>query len=805
MVASGKQVNLEKEMAAVGKTRYVNSLNEKRAKGRETDTGAGRYLLREATEKFALELRRWLRKAHSNIGVHHAAAGMLEGFRPEAVAFLAGRSILDTLAARSSLIAVALGVGDVLEAEHKWDSVADQAPDAFRIDLMNMKRQQASPRRRRRLAREAVKAHGVAHEAWLKKDRIRLGVTLIELFRLSTGLIEFGSHFMPSGRKQTIVVPTLAALEWLEKAHDHQAILKPFYMPCVEQPAPWTTPYDGGYFTHELKRRPLIKASRKESLKELERADMPEVYEAVNNLQGTAWRVNDRVHRVMREMIAGGSDLGGLGRRDPMPIPPKPADMLTNPEVNSQWRRDAAKIHVANIGERSRRLLSAKIMFMADRMGHQAFYFPHEVDFRGRVYPTPYFLQPQGPGQSRGLLEFHTACPITTPEQLDWLHIQGSNAYGVDKVSLAERLRWVRDNRLAIIECAEKPLIETFWHKADKPWEFLAFCFEFADMGKQGYGFKSRLPVFMDGSNNGLQIYSMIMRDERSAASTNCRALPYPRDVYQDVADLVTQKLVSEVRPEFVHMAAEWIAHCGGAVSRATTKRAVMTVPYGLTFHTCARYIHDWHDENARATGKRVTEKAFPHCRYLAALVWESINETISTARACMNWMREVAGVLEEQGLPVRWTTPTGFPVTQAYFKYKSRKIDTAVEGIVRWVRYREDTADVSRQRQANGVAPNFVHSLDAACLVRTVNACFQQGVPAFAAIHDSFGVHAAYAPLTARLLREAYVGVFSENPLERFAEECKLYLPPGVALPEIPRGGDFDITEVLRSDYFFA
>jgi len=70
--------------------------------------------------------------------------------------------------------------------------------------------------------------------------------------------------------------------------------------------------------------------------------------------------------------------------------------------------------------------------------------------------------------------------------------------------------------------------------------------------------------------------------------------------------------------------------------------------------------------------------------------------------------------------------------------------------------------------------------------------------------IHDSYGTHAADTQALARSLRESFVEIYAEDRLLRTAHEVAEYAPQ-VALPEPPKRGDFDIQEVLKSEFFFS
>ena len=54
---------------------------------------------------------------------------------------------------------------------------------------------------------------------------------------------------------------------------------------------------------------------------------------------------------------------------------------------------------------------------------NETFYYPHSLDFRGRVYPIHVHFQPQGPDVCRGLLLYAQPKRLGA-RGLDWLLIQ---------------------------------------------------------------------------------------------------------------------------------------------------------------------------------------------------------------------------------------------------------------------------------------------------------------------------------------------------------------------------------------------
>ena len=173
-----------------------------------------------------------------------------------------------------------------------------------------------------------------------------------------------------------------------------------------------------------------------------------------------------------------------------------------------------------------------------------------------------------------------------------------------------------------------------------------------------------------------------------------------------------------------------------------------------------------------------------------------------------MDWLQEVAKIASAEGLPVAWPTPSGLLVQQAYRVPDVQVIKLAFGSVRLELNVHEDrTAQVlDKRRQSSGVAPNWVHSLDAAHLMRTINAASDLGLRSFCFIHDSYGTHAGNTQALATILREEFVRMYTEHDvLAEFAQAIRAQLPEGVELPPMPAHGNLDLSVVLDSPFFFA
>lgn len=108
----------------------------------------------------------------------------------------------------------------------------------------------------------------------------------------------------------------------------------------------------------------------------------------------------------------------------------------------------------------------------------EGFYFPHNLDFRGRAYPMHPYLNHLGSDLCRGILEFAKGRPLGK-SGLRWLKIHLANLYagGVDKLSLEGRLAFTENHLDDIFDSVDRPLEgRRWWLKAEDPFQCLAVC-----------------------------------------------------------------------------------------------------------------------------------------------------------------------------------------------------------------------------------------------------------------------------------------------------------------------------------------
>ena len=252
-------------------------------------------------------------------------------------------------------------------------------------------------------------------------------------------------------------------------------------------------------------------------------------------------------------------------------------------------------------------------------------------------------------------------------------------------------------------------------------------------------------------------------------------------------------------------IAKKWLE--SGLINRKMTKRPVMVVPYGGTRFSAMVYVEEYVKDQLRKGEKfdiPEGEKLSKYINWITTLVWSAIGEVIISAKEAMTWIRHVSSELSKKGYPVIWKTPTGLYIYQHYKAFKWRRIETTIDGkLLTPVIHEEDKKKIDVHRSINGSAPNFVHSLDASALTLTVHLCNKKEINSYAMIHDSYGTHAKNTPELAKLLREAFVDIYSKNDVLGDFREAALEVLDEV--PEPPKLGNLNIYEVLNSPYFFC
>lgn len=705
------------------------------------------------------------------------------------IALLSLHTVLSyTLISSQETRDIAIAIGEAIQAQINAEGI-DKLPEMRRKKLNGS----VAPFRINSMAMRMLKDP----IDWPMETLISLGSILLQIIisntsvpvKHSPGTMDVPAFdYLTQPFTSSTVSASVALRNYVEEHNDLVGQLNPKHQPMIVPPREWTSFKNGGY--HFLSNRVMRTRGSGIQVEVLKNAIMPEVLSALNALGTTSWRINSKVLRVMEECWEEGISIGDL--------PPRFGDLELPPLYQENYiasrSREYSKALQHNRDLNSLRcdwLLKLKV---ARDFENEKFYFPHNIDFRGRAYPIPPHLNHVGSDLCRGLLEFDEARPLGS-NGLRWLKVHVANLYGQDKLSFDGRVAWFDKNIDNILDSARNPLKGSrWWTEADEPFECLAACFELEEIlrSENPEQYLSRIPVQMDGSCNGLQHYAALGRDEHGAEHVNLLDSEKPMDVYLRVREVVIKHLEEAAKagdklPQYLL----------GNVERSTIKQTVMTSVYGVTFIGARSQIQ------RRLKEMNLSEEMqFQGAGYLAQLTLKSLGEVFSGAYSIMDWLNTCAHLISGAGYPVMWVTPLGLPVVQPYRNQTNsvysvrtilQKINLARNG---------DDLPVNVSRQRSAFPPNYVHSIDATHMFMTANECCKQKLQ-FAAVHDSFWTHASDVDKMNGIIREKFVELHSQPLLETLLESFKRRYPD-IEFPDVPRRGTLDLKHVLDSKYFF-
>jgi DNA-directed RNA polymerase, mitochondrial len=822
------QTQIELEEEARGLT--IQRFHKDHLRGTKGDTFSetflGSHILGNYLIPYTQAISEWLKASNSGkAGRRSRAAVLIENVDPALLAYLMLKAIINKIGIYQdnktcSLTSLAIyGAGLVHDELRLREFDAEYKKLSQRIHA-DFNSRELTRDKREEYMQKTFDRLGLEWSVWNKTELVQVGLALLDVFKQATGDIEVYSEGVGK-TKRDVVVASLGLLQAVEMISDHCEALFTSYYPTVIPPKAWTpgSLEHGGYHSMHVSPYPLVKASKREYRQILRKvADegkLDRVLRAVNALQDTRWRVNVEVLTHIEKIYERNIQCGKLPRANVLKPDPPPKSLedlpADHPDVKA-YRVYRFGIHEANRRMVGKRIMAARSFQVARRFqDFDAIYFPHDLDSRGRAYPKPSGLNPQGPDYVKGILCFAEGKRLGK-SGLYWLGVHGANCFGKDKLPLDERAQWARDNLELARSVADNPQMASDWTRTDNPVQFLAWCLEWAaahDLANPE-DFHSKLHVDLDATCSGLQHFSAMLRDAVGGFHVNMTKNKQRQDVYGAVAKEALILIENEKDAEKKVLADKWIEF---GMTRSTTKRSVMVKPYAGTRQSCTGYVSDAVDE-AISDGVPVPlpkEMMWEFKMYGADKVWRSIPKVVVAADGAMQWLMTVSrlvGRSQPKQKRIEWVTPVGLPVHQYKFDTRSRRVETFFDGKRIQPRITEDTDNLDPRQMATSVAPSFVHSLDAAHLQATLAAASEEGLEYFAAVHDSFGVHAADVARFAVIIREQFVQMYEEHDvLAEFLETAWDLIAPDLReeVPVMPPKGTLDLRDILENEFFFS
>lgn len=805
------QEQLNKRMSEEGLRRARKELGKAAERGALGASPAAMTLVKHYIDPLSEVIANYFFECANGVGRQPAFYNLCGHMDTRTLAYIAissSFSLFDLSADKVYITRAAREIGRAVELELMLTEFRKQFPRKFPHILAAIQRRGLGKDRAYDQWKTNAREHSLKFDHWDSDGIIRVGMVLIDMIIETLPLIEVMLDTSPEASKRRrknwaaprYVVLTDETQRWLLERTELIGQFRPVHLPAVVPPVDWEAQTGGGYPTEKLSKARLVREPpHKCGLRNgpsQDRSTLGPVLKSVNAMQATPFQINQKVLGVVKEAWERNLVIGNLPMREDREIPPRPWDYGQNAEATEEWKAKARYAHTLNKTTLNHRVSTQHLIDLhSEFSGAPELYFPQVLDFRSRSYPLSHIINPQGSDLQKGLLMFSEPGE-QSQYAYAWSAIHGANSYGIDKVPFHERLGWVRQHSARIMATAADPWADLWWTEADSPWSFLAWCFEYASDGPLF------LPVSLDGSCNGIQHLSAILRDPVGAEAVNLLPSDTPQDLYGRVAQATMVRLRASA-DEGDWVAAAWLAF---GLNRKMVKRQVMVLPYGGTTYSCLDYTRDAVKERLKDGEENpFGEELEAAISVLSRHIWVSIGDVVVAAKDVMVWLREVARITARENKPLIWTTPAGFTVHQSYQCLKRRQVKCHTLGNAVWLEERVRLDKIDPIRQANSFPPNFIHSYDASALHLTVGRAKDAGINSFMMIHDSYGAHPHNIGKLRDITRNTFADMYgaSDNHLEDLRQEIQRRT--GMELPPPPMTLGLDINLVRESEYFFA
>ena len=672
---------------------------------------------------------------------------------------------------------------------------------------------------------------------------------------------------------------TKEAEEELASLNEFLDGLAPQFGPMYLTPYPWDRDSLGPYHDVSLARLvPIVKhmgpAQEKAVHEAIAAGQMDGPIEALNVLQETPLTANQFVVEAVKwareKVVESGGTLKIKSFPNLMKVQELPNlktaewDKLTRDEQMTYGHEQLAARKTNREVDGNHLHIRRALKEAEESIEADCFYLPHQFDFRGRIYHTSEFGH-HNTDYLRAMMMFANKTPVTEAN-ISFLALQLANTFGnkIDKLSFEKRLAWAAANedRMKYVarhyddmetqwekidpvtnqtlfdkETGEIIHITPFeyWASADDPFQFLAACNEWANIAEHGEGYLCGLPIALDATQSGIQIYAAMGRNQQDGENVNLTDNDEPGDLY----DVIRLKVIDLVEAQVEEYSARdeddldddefadlrhgqmWLQKNNqdelAYLTRGAMKRPVMTYGYSSRRFGIADQIRS---DTMEPMAKDVrlglmeshpfgTDNGFHAAFYMAGKIIEAIEEEVVSVKDGMKFVQDGVDICNRMDMHMHYTTPLGFPVIQ---NYRDRNKSNDRVEIPKWdgkkyvrgkLNLKPYNDDINKPKSKRACSPNFVHSLDATLLMMTVLKCAEHDVRDIMVVHDSFSTTIGDAEMLGWAVRKSFVELFEDYcPYTDFKAQTIQRVADRLTVPE---QGDLDITEVMKSKYAFS
>lgn len=794
-----EQLLLEKEVYNTTKSSQIRKLSTSFQNGNIVNTPVGKVLITLGYDLMLNKVNEYLEMDLKTDKKQIRNLLLMFTTDREKMAYITIISILSNIG--KSVPYISRNIIRALSNEHLFTTLKEDNPKLHTYLGMEYKRAGRFDKKRIIIRRIKEILNDIEYDG---KESLKSGTTLIDVY-IKSGANIVEKALVSSGGKQKYVIKfTEEAYSIIESIdYKHLVDINLGYAPIVIPPNDWVSHKKGGYYSLYTSLYNTMSKDVQIFLKNTKKFDF---LRPLNKLQKTPYRINNSI----LELIDYIYNNNVLDPKDNFIVPRLIGGLPNNTtkEFDLVWEEYKStpkaffdykdELEAANTKERSRRLALLMALSTAKKyVKYSSIYQAYQLDYRGRVYVMSSHLSSQGPNWMKALFEFSKG-EYLTPDGYYWLKVHTANVYGLDKQPYNERVKWVEDNLQSILNTADSPLEHTsFWAWCDSPFEFVASCISIANHIN---GEKVYTPIQLDATCSGLQMYSGLLRDREGAKTVNVIGSSR-EDIYQMVADKVNYYIDNNDYPLkfdsfdkegnlIVTFTSKEAKSIKGKINRKIVKRPVMTTPYSVTVKGMSNQIWDIMDTMKDDNQVFWEGEDWVVNRLITELTHKAIQEVVTGSTKGQNYLVEISKQLDE---PATWYSPIyGFPIRQTVLADREERVTTVLGKLL----VKVESDKVNKQKQANSIAPNFIHSIDSTILLYVIDNISCD----ISVIHDCFLVHPNNGYEVQNLYKEAFIEVMKTDPLRLVQQQ----LDPE-EIVKFPEYGELDLEEVKQSKYIIS
>ena len=693
---------------------------------------------------------------------------------PAVLALITAKGVIDILGVRRiehlTYQAATTHIGTLVYHQVMLDQFCGKHPDLFNKARLHIHDHKGYSYKVQRY-RAVMRSNDVEPLRWPASIRHLVGGWLLNCLAESTGWVATRTVFRAPKDSPTYLTYQPEFLKAKEALLAQAEAFAGCMWPMLCEPNDWSEEFKGGYLTNDL--RKLTRLIRTRIPRRCLLLQDSKALVMLNLLQKVPYRINDRVLELANFCMEQRLTVGKFRAEEPTPPPPKPEPWETASEEDKlSYRRMRTEIEDQNSALAQKNYRTTEALYVANKYKKDTFWIPWSFDFRGRVYPIPTSLSPQGTDFDKSLIYFEEEGTVNEW----WLAFHVATTYGLDKAPMNERIDWVNKNHdfLSLVANDPEGTISE-WSSAEEPWCFIAAAIEYYQCVIKGTKKTSGLPCSVDATCSGLQHLSALALDRTAAEMVNVVPTDKPSDGYKIVAEKA-----KEILPEHLH----------DHITRKVTKRTVMTTPYGVTENSARDYI--------RQELKGIELEKGELQQIVKAIYRYGVRKVFDGPCRSMEFIQKVAGERIKSGATtIEWITPSGFPVVQEYRRNEAETVNTKLLGQrVRCELLKEwEERQIDLQKAKTAASPNLIHSLDAALL----HLVFAEWDRPFTVIHDCVLGRSCDMDSMGSAIRDKFVEIYSQPVLKDWSRQL------GVDFDESVMLNTLDINDVQQSAYFFC